>query len=60
MQNLQHVQKKKKKKNCSIQEERKINPNAKFNIKIIKKKKRKQKVAVSMVGLQESWHITDY
>ena len=39
MQNLQHVQKKKK-KNCSIQEERKINPNAKLNIKIIKKKKK--------------------
>ena len=32
---------KKKKKNCS--EDRKINPNAKLNIKIIKKKKTKNK-----------------
>ena len=31
-----------KKKKCSIQEDRKINPNAKLNIKIIKKRKRKK------------------
>ena len=42
-----------------IQEDRKINPNAELNIKIIKKEKEK-KVVVSTVGLQESYHITNF
>ena len=50
---------KKKIKNCLIQEDRKINPNAELNIKIIKKEKEK-KVVVSTVGLQESYHITNF